>query len=287
MSAGDGAPTNGAIGAAIAQFATGSSVNRYARGYAGSGSAARYFHSRLHLISTTLASCGGGDLLDVGCGPGMMVRELLGSRPGEFRITALDSSPAMVEECARRVGPATNVTAMVGDVMDMPFPDGSFDVVLAMGVLEYTDLPVALKEIRRVLRPGGRLLATMLNPRSPYRLFEWHVYWPFLRHLVRLEQRLHVPSDRRHDVADSGVRAHSEGDFRGALEECGLSLTDVASYDVSFLLPPVDDFVRRWAGRYFRQRWERTVSRGRTRFLGTAYMVVAVPVPQSPIESPI
>jgi ubiquinone/menaquinone biosynthesis C-methylase UbiE len=213
----------------------------------------------------------------------MMVRELLDSRPGEFRITALDSSPAMVEECARRAGPAANVTVMAGDVMAMPFPDGSFDVVLAMGVLEYTDLPVALKEIHRVLRPGGRLLVTMLNPRSPYRLFEWYVHWPFLRHLVRLEQWLRLPPDRRHRVADSGIRAHSERAFRRALEECGLSVTDVAYYDVTFMLPPLDDYVRRWVGRYRRQCWERTVSRGWRRFFGSAYLVEAGPAPPGPI----
>ena len=107
------------------------------------------------------------DLLDAGCGPGWMVRELLDSRPGDFHITAMDSSLAMMQECASRVSEAESVALLVGGIEEMPLCDNSFDIVLAMGVLEYTEVPAALLEIHRVVRPDGRVLATMLNPASP------------------------------------------------------------------------------------------------------------------------
>jgi ubiquinone/menaquinone biosynthesis C-methylase UbiE len=101
----------------------------------------------------------------------------------------------MLEECAVRAKGADNVTRVVGSVESIPFADESFDVVLALGVLEYVDAERALSEIRRVLRPDGRLLVSMLNPMSPYRFVEWHVYWPLLRLLGRVGRAQPCRSD--------------------------------------------------------------------------------------------
>jgi ubiquinone/menaquinone biosynthesis C-methylase UbiE len=257
------------------QFGERNAAADYAQLYADPGPAGRYFRSRRHVITDALASCPGGDLLDVGCGPGMMVRELLDSRPGDFCITAMDYSAAMVDECAHKTHGVRNVRTLLGNAEKMPFPDNSFDTVLAMGVLEYTELPAALQEIRRVLRPDGQLIATMLNPVSPYRLVEWHIYWPLLRLLGRIERRLHVPAERQHDAADTGLHAYREPDFRQALASAGLNPIDVAYYDVTVLLPPIDSFVRRLASKYWTERPDHTVSRSWRRRLGTAYMTIA------------
>jgi ubiquinone/menaquinone biosynthesis C-methylase UbiE len=263
-----------------AQYRSKRAVADYADSYRGVGPRARYFRSRMHLISTTLASWSGGDLVDIGCGPGMMVRQLLDSRADDFRITAVDRSEAMVGECAARTQDAENVAALVARAEELPFRKASFDIALAMGVLEYVDAKAALCEITRVLRPGGRLFATMLNPMSPYRLMEWRVYWPLLRILGRVEGWLRVPPNRRHGVADAGIHAYSERNFRRLLEEAGLYTEDVAYYDVTMLVPPIDRIARRSA-RGWRAHPERPVSRGWRRHFGTAYMVVATPSPNS------
>lgn len=255
-----------------AQYNTPGAAAGYADSHEGSGPAARFFRSRINLISHTLASSPGGDLLDVGCGPGMIVRELLDSRPGDFRITVLDRSPAMVEACALRAD--NNVRALLGRVEAMPFSDASFDVVLAMGVLEYTESTAALAEIARVARPDGLVLVTMLNPMSPYRFVEWHVYWPLLRVLRAVETLLNVPPDRRHGPAETGIRANRERTLRGMMAAAGLRPVNAAYFDVTLLVPPIDRLVRRWA-RGWHKRPERTISRGWHKWLGTAYMVVA------------
>jgi ubiquinone/menaquinone biosynthesis C-methylase UbiE len=268
-----------------AQYNAASSAAGYADSHEGSGPAARYFRSRMNLVVQTLSSASGGNLLDVGCGPGMMVRELLDSRPGDFRITALDRSPAMVEACTLRAARANNVRALVGRVETMPFPDDSFDVVLAMGVLEYTELTIALAEIARVARPDGLVLVTMLNPMSPYRFVEWHVYWPFLRVLRAVETLLNVPPGRRHGSAETGIRAYRERSLRGMMTAAGFRPVNTAYFDVTLLVPPVDRLVRRWA-RGWQKRPERTISRGWRKWLGTAYMVVAHKAP-SPTVFPM
>ena len=167
----------------------------------------------------------------------------------------------MVKKCAARADGANSVAMVVAGMENMPFRDASFDVALAMGVLEYADAGAALAEITRVLRPDGRLLATMLNPMSPYRLVEWHVYWPLLRMLGRVERWLHVPPDVRHGAADTGIRAYRERTFREMLVLAGMSTKDVVYYDVTVLVPPIDRVARRLAHRWHEYP-ERTVSRG-------------------------
>ena len=242
----------------------------YAELYGGSGSPARYFASRLHAVSAALAGCPGGELLDAGCGPGMFVEQVLGSRPGDFRITALDQSPAMIAEVARRTNGA-DVRLTVGHLDDMPFADASFDALVAMGVLEYCRIPEALRECARVLRTGGLVVVTMLNPLSPYRLFEWGVYWPFLRALGKVEGLF---GTARHGARRSGIRAVPAGSLQLMMRAAGFDPVDVVHYDIAPVVPPLDQALWRWA-RGWRDRPDRTLSRGAGRWLGSAYLVSA------------
>lgn len=244
----------------------------YAASYLGSGPAERYFSSRLHAVFEILDRCPGGDLLDVGCGPGMFVRRVLDTRPGDFRITAVDRAPSMIAEVAGRTAGA-GVQLAVGDAEALPFPDASFDVVVAMGVLEYCDPSAVLRELDRVVRRDGVVLVTMLNPLSPYRLFEWGAYWPLLRLLGRVEGLLGLPPERRHGAVKSGIRALSAGRLRGRMREAGLCPVDVVHYDLTPSVPPFDRLVCRWTRRH--ERPEDTVSRSPCRWPGTAYLVVA------------
>jgi ubiquinone/menaquinone biosynthesis C-methylase UbiE len=184
----------------------------------------------------------------------------------------------MVDAVAGRIGNAADVRLTVARVERMPFPDRSFDVALAMGVLEYTDLREALREIARVVRPEGLVVLTMLNPASPYRLVEWGVYWPARRLVGRLERLLGVPPERRHGARRSGIRAVGVARLRRMMREAGLQPQDVVAYDVTPLVPPIDKVVRRWFRRW-RRHPERTVSRGARRCLGTGYLVAARRLP--------
>ena len=99
----------------------------------------------------------GRSLLDVGCGPGTITIDLaVRVAPGE--VVGLDRSERVVElarDAARTAG-ASNVTFEVGDVYALPYDDASFDVVHAHQVLQHlTDPVAALRELRRVTRPGG------------------------------------------------------------------------------------------------------------------------------------
>lgn len=257
-----------------AQYADADSAAAYAASYDGWGPSARYFRSRLYAVDEALSACRGGRLLDVGCGPGMFVRHLLDTRRGDFHVTACDRSKAMVDAVSGRVGADDGVDLVVASVEEMPFPDGDFDVVVAMGVLEYADMERGLSEVARVIRPGGVLVVTMLNPLSPYRMFEWCVYWPAVRVLGGIERLVGVPASRRHAARASGIRAVSRGRLRRRLRAVGLDPEDVLHYDLSPAVPPLDRIIRKWS-RTWRTSPEKTVTRGARRWMGTAYLVVA------------
>jgi len=249
-------------------------AERYAAAHDGWDVYARFFHSRLHAVSQQLAAVGGGSLLDVGCGPGMLVRHLVDTRPGDFKVSALDQSPAMIRAADKRLRDAAGVEFCVAAAEEMPLPDASFDVVLATGVLEYTDVPRVLDEIARVTRPGGVVVATMLNPHSLYRLVEWCIFWPGLRLLGRLERAVGVPAGRRHGSAKTGICTQSVRGLRKALRVAGLEPEDLVYFDVTPTVPPFDRLARR-VNRGWRDHPETTVGRGARGVLGTAYLLTA------------
>ncbi|MFE9394164.1 methyltransferase domain-containing protein [Streptomyces flavidovirens] len=103
----------------------------------------------------------GLDILDVGCGPGTITADLAALvAPG--RVTAVDAERGVLgraREVAAERG-LDNVEFAVADVHALDFPDDSFDVVHAHQVLQHVGDPVrALREMRRVCRPGGLVAA--------------------------------------------------------------------------------------------------------------------------------
>lgn len=123
-------------------------------------------------------------LLDVGCGPGTITADLAGLvAPGT--VTAIEPVAAALElardEAARRA--ITGIEFAVADVHALPFADDSFDVVHAHQVLQHVADPVrALREMRRVCRPGGIVAARD----GDYAAFTWYPDSPDLDDWLRL-----------------------------------------------------------------------------------------------------
>jgi ubiquinone/menaquinone biosynthesis C-methylase UbiE len=99
---------------------------------------------------TRFIGSGSGHALEVGCGEGRVSREL---KALGYHVTATDVVPAMVE-AARQANSADDYRIAGTD--RLPFDDGQFDLVMAYNVLmDVDDVPAALKEIRRVMKPGS------------------------------------------------------------------------------------------------------------------------------------
>ena len=112
---------------------------------------------RRRLIHEALAAKAGERILDVGCGPGFYVDELLERVGPAGSVVGIDRSPQMLELAARRTEEHANVELHEADATSLPVADGSFDAVVSVQVLEYVpDIARALAEVGRALRPGGR-----------------------------------------------------------------------------------------------------------------------------------
>lgn len=112
-------------------------------------------------VLSLLGGVSGRRILDAGCGSGPLAAELV-ARGAD--VTGFDSSPAMVGLARRRLGPTAALT--VHDLSrPLPYADGTFDDVVVSLVLHYLeDWDGPLAEIRRVLKPGGRLVASVNHP---------------------------------------------------------------------------------------------------------------------------
>lgn len=103
----------------------------------------------------------GARVLELGCGPAKLWRENLGRVPESWRVTLTDFSAGMLAEAEVHLKDADkNLVFQVADAQNLPFADASFDAVIANHMLYHVpDLPQALSEIKRVLKPDGRFFA--------------------------------------------------------------------------------------------------------------------------------
>jgi len=114
---------------------------------------------RRGLVRSALGATPGERILDVGCGPGFYVAELLDDVGPEGLILGVDSSPHMLALAGRRNAGHDNVAFREGNASSLPVEDGAFDAALCVQVLEYVpDASGALAEMHRALRPDGRLV---------------------------------------------------------------------------------------------------------------------------------
>ncbi|MFC0599214.1 class I SAM-dependent methyltransferase [Streptomyces palmae] len=146
----------------------------------------------------------GMSLLDVGCGPGTITADLAELvAPG--RVTAVDTSAPVLER-ARAVAEERGLTGVrftVADVLGLDFPDGSFDVVHAHQVLQHVGDPVAaLREMRRVCRPGGVVAARDAD----YAAMAWYPAVPGLEEWRELYGRV---ARANGGEPDAGRRLHA------------------------------------------------------------------------------
>jgi arsenite methyltransferase len=114
---------------------------------------------RRELVHAALGVRAGDRVLDVGCGPGFYVAELLEVVGRDGFVVGVDVSADMLAVAAKRAAGHDHVEFREADATALPVAAASFDRALSVQVLEYVqDVSAALVEMRRALRPGGRVL---------------------------------------------------------------------------------------------------------------------------------
>jgi len=128
-----------------------------------------------------------GLLLDLGAGTGDLARQALLQSPGSSAVAADFTLEMML---VGRQRPAARLDWSAADALYLPFPDERFDAVVSGFLLRnVSDLPQALAEQRRVLRPGGRIVALdttqpVKNPLTPLIQIHLHTVIPVLGRLI-------------------------------------------------------------------------------------------------------
>lgn len=106
-------------------------------------------------VLQALALAAGEHVLDIGSGPGLLANAMAGSVGSEGRVSGIDLSQAMVAMAARRCLEQPWAEFRTADAAQLPYPDESFDAAVSTQVYEFlSDVPAALAELHRVLRPG-------------------------------------------------------------------------------------------------------------------------------------
>jgi arsenite methyltransferase len=101
----------------------------------------------------------GEEVLDVGCGPGLLAYEMAASVGRDGRVCGIDTSEDMVAMARKRCADKPWTEFQKADATELPYPDESFNAAVSTQVYEYVaDIPAALTELYRVMRPGGRVL---------------------------------------------------------------------------------------------------------------------------------
>src|SRR6187455_3190908 len=133
----------------------------------------------------------GISVLDLGCGPGTITADL-GRRVAPGQVLGIDASADVIEEACRDAGGGPNVEFTVGDLYALDIADDTFDIVHAHQVLQHLADPVgALREMRRVCRPGGIVAARD----SDYEAMTWYPAVPAMNAWLRMYDKVARAND--------------------------------------------------------------------------------------------
>jgi arsenite methyltransferase len=169
-------------------------------------------------VCELLAPQPGERILDVGCGPGHLARELADAVGPRGRVCGVDVSPLMLELASH-----PDIELVQVSDTTLPFEDGVFDAAVATQAYEFVeDLPEALSELHRVLRPGGRVLILDTDWDS--------IVW----HSSDSTRMRRVLDGWRRRIADP----HLPRTLAGQLEDAGLEVTH---REVFAIFDPIGD----------------------------------------------
>ncbi len=115
------------------------------------------------------------NILELGCGSGELWKECMVRVPASWDLTLTDLSTGMLESArSNLVATGRTIKCEVVDAQKIPYPDGTFDAVLANHMLYHVpNRRLALQEIRRVLKRGGVFFSTTVGDNHMHKMYEW------------------------------------------------------------------------------------------------------------------
>lgn len=246
----------------------------YATDYQDNAPISHFFRTRIRRVNQLLSDFETGRVLDIGCGPAVIGNSFRGKSIDYFGVDVCND---MINMCVSSFENDERFHFSIGNIEKLGFRNACFNVVLCLGVLEYVlDCPGAIQEVARVLKPNGVFIATMHNPKSPYRIWDKYVYEKFINEREKLGQilkRTKVGSDTDPGVGSKQPLSaiYSEKTFLQLLTTAGLKTEDVLYYDFNLFPPPLD--VKMASISVSMSRRLEFLCRSKLKFLGTGFMI--------------
>jgi ubiquinone/menaquinone biosynthesis C-methylase UbiE len=216
-------------------------------------------------------------ILDIGCGPGQMIADLMQKR---YELWGIDISEQMIDIAKRKCAinkPDSAVHFAVGNIEGLEFEDNFFDVIICSGVVEYLkDDSRWIKELLRVLKPGGVLLINITNK---YAIGNWTIgAFNILKNVKLIFNGLNFIKESifrkgRLHYFPFQPRQHSPIGFDHFLREAGFSKIAHNYFGFSLLPYPLDTIVS-FITLPIRKRMER-FSQFNMILFGMGYLVTA------------
>jgi SAM-dependent methyltransferase len=194
------------------------------------------------VIESLLGDLSGANALDLGCGSGVYATRLAARGA---QVVGLDLSAAMLDLARERArSRRMALDWLVADIArPLPFADAQFDLLFTATALHYVeDLGAVMREMARVLRPRGRLLASLLHPMSTARFplhqseaveverWDGRAEWP-ARYFGAARRSIETPWLSFGEVKDEGHRLdcfhHTISDYFAAVQSSGLRVTNL------------------------------------------------------------
>jgi ubiquinone/menaquinone biosynthesis C-methylase UbiE len=209
-------------------------------------------------------------VLDIGCGPGVTVEHFL--KKGS-EIHGIDIAENMIRACRERFGDSPRTHFSVGKIEEIDSPEGHFDLVICMGVVEYLkDDDVPLREMFRVLRPGGAAIVTCPNFWSPWN--RWSALYWGAKNMIKRPLGLTIYQQMFH-------RQYRRDAYSRRAEAAGFAVEECVYYNFKVLLEPLS----RWfpATTVAVARKLDALRRGPMGWLGTGFIVK---LRKPPVDAP-
>ncbi len=161
-------------------------------------------------------------ILDCACGRGFYLNMF--RFVGKARLVGLELEGDIIRKAQRNVGHLEDITLTRGNIYRLPFPDGYFDAVILSEILEHVDDDVAgLREVYRVLRPGGVVAITVPNANYPF-------LWDPINKTLETLFGTHIQHGPLAGIWANHVRLYERGQLRDAVEQAAFIVEEERAF---------------------------------------------------------
>lgn len=222
----------------------------------------RYRHNYMYAMTEAIDLPPDAQILDIGCGPGEMVMDLVKEK--RF-ITGIDISEEMIrlaqERLKERPQLKDHVALSTGDIEALEFEDDSLDLIICSGVVEYLEDDVKwAKELTRTIKSGGYLIINVTNKYCVRKWTEPLIVWmknsKLIRNFMAFVKVKILGKDRLHEFPFK-PRMHGPGQFDRYLDSLGFEKVSHNYFDMAVMVAPFDTLfgfimqpIRKWMERF-------------------------------------